>query len=516
MNVILISAHTHPVALGLRYVSSYLKAAGHQVQIIFMGPSRGENATGLADEDFQAIVELCRPADLIGIGLMTSGFYQASALTEGLRQAGVKAPVVWGGTHPTVAPAESLTVADGVCIGEGEEPMRLLLEAMSEGRDPTQTPSFGFRAGGRFGNQAEIINPVLPLNIPLDDYPFPDYELETHWLVRKGKLVRARPELLRSALQRVRIQTTRGCPYRCTFCNNTVWQDLYRGKGEWVRKRSNDSILAEVKELRSRFPSVSAINIIDDLFIVRPEDVLEDFVRRYRAEINLPLEVDVFPNMITESKIAILSKLPLHLLSMGIQSADPGTLKEVYHRATPVERIAECIDLFHRYKLRAEYHYIIGNPYESEESLLTTMRFAASHHKGPAVLRVFPLMFYPGSSLHARAREDGLIGERHEDAYQPTFTWRRMLARYNYHSLWLDIVLRLRNVGTPSWLAHRIIDVVTHRAVRTCLDHKWFIPTAVVVREAIRKIHRRCSRIRIFPRRADASVMTNVPATETA
>lgn len=502
MKILLVATQTHPVALGLRHISSYLKAAGHDVQIVFLH-ARGK----IQDIDFDSpalepLFDLCRNVDLIGISVMTSGFYKACRLTEGLRRRNITAPVVWGGTHPTVAPEESLEVADAICMGEGEEPMRMLVENLAAGRDPTTTPSFSFRAGGRFGNAGQVTNPVLPLDKPLDEYPFPDYEMDTHWVLHKGELKRAKADMMRSAVQRLRIQTTRGCPCSCTFCNNTVWQEMYRGKGTWVRKRGNANIVAEVKYLRSKFPTIDEVNIIDDLFLIRPEEALEEFVEIWNREVNLPLQIDAFPNTVTEPKVRILSKLPLRLISLGIQSGSRRTLEEVYNRPTSLEQISLCIDLFHKYGLRAEYHYIIGNPYESDESLVESMRFAASHHKGPAVLRIFPLIFYPGSPLYKRAVEDGIIDKHDEDAYQPQFTWRRVLGRYDYPSIWLDIVLQLRNAGLPSWAVHRVVDVVTSRPVRACLDHGGFKLPLLLLREALRRTGKALTELPFLRRRS--------------
>ncbi|HOJ72873.1 MAG TPA: radical SAM protein [Phycisphaerae bacterium] len=509
MRIVLIATQTVPVALGLRHISSYLKAAGHDMQIVFLH-ARGKNHDIEFDApELEPLFELCRSAELIGLSVMTSGYYKACALTEGIRRRGINAPVIWGGTHPTVAPEESLEVADAICRGEGEEPMRQLVECLATGRDPTSTPGFSFRAGGRFGNAETIVNAVMPLTKSLDDYPFPDYDLDTHWVLHEGELKRARPELLGSALQRLRVSTTRGCPCSCTFCNNTVWQELYRGKGRWVRKRSNESIVSEIKSMIARFPSIESVNIIDDLFLVRSEPVLEDFVRVWNREIRLPLEIDVFPNTVTEAKVRILSRLPLRLISMGIQSGSPHTLAEVYNRPTSIEQISRCIDLFHKYGLRAEYHYIFGNPYESEENVIESMRFVASHHKGPAVLRVFPLIFYPGSPLYKRALADDLIGKHHDDAYAPRYTWKRLLARYDYLAMWLDIVLQLRNAMLPSWLVHRLIDVVTSRPVRACLDHRVFLPLLLIAREGLRRIGKAMTEMPALRRRPPATEDTS-------
>lgn len=249
MRIALVSTFVQPIALGLRYVSAALKVAGQDVEVFFMCSRRPTANADFPEAALQTLAERCQSADLIGLSLMTISFRRAIALTEYLRRTGVKAPIVWGGTHPTVAPKESLGIADAICIGEGELPVCELAKRMQSGKDPTATGSFWFRAGGAFGNQSETRNPVMPLPENLDSYAFPDYELEKQWVLQRGELVPATFENTRAALHRIRVETTRGCPYHCSFCNNTVWQNLYRGKGRWVRMRSNENIMAEIESM---------------------------------------------------------------------------------------------------------------------------------------------------------------------------------------------------------------------------------------------------------------------------
>ena len=138
----------------------------------------------------------------------------------------------------------------------------------------------------------------------------------------------------------------------------------------------------------------------------------------------------------------------------------------------------EGINAFAENKIRAEYHYIVNNPFESDENRIETMRFAATHHRGPAILRIFPLQFYPGTPLYDRAREEGLIGQRHESAYQYTYTGKTHLIQSQYLDIWLRVVLNLRNIGVPRAVVHCVIDVVTHSLTRRLLDRKWFAPFA--------------------------------------
>ena len=471
MRIALVATYTHPISLGLRYVSAYLKHHGHDVRMIFMSSKRDTAKADFSPQLLGSFVDHLRDVDLIGMSLMTNNFVRACALTEAVRQADLKAPVVWGGTHPSVAPDESVEVADLACVGEGERAMLELVETLEAGKDPSGVPGFVVRQGNRV-----LHNPVAPLDSNLDDYPFPDYDLETHWIAGRDQLVPVCPELLRGGLNRYRIETTRGCPYSCTFCNNAALLGIHRHKGKWVRMRSTERIIAEIEHMRRRFPSIEAVNIIDDLFFIRSAAEIDSFARQYARRVNLPLELDAFPNTITRRKVRSLSRVPISLISMGIQSGSPDTLRNIYHRPTPVERVAEGIRILSDARVKAEYHYIVDNPFEPEANVIQTLRFAASHHRGPAIVRVFPLQFYPGTPLYDRARAAGIIGARHDRAYHNTYAGKKYLKQAAYLEIWLRVVLALRGKGVVSGVVHRLIDVVLHPAVRRTLDKRWFAP----------------------------------------
>ena len=66
---------------------------------------------------------------LVGITLMTQ-YYDAGVQISQRLKAKIKAPIIWGGIHPTVRPEESLNHADIVCIGEGEMALLELIQKM--------------------------------------------------------------------------------------------------------------------------------------------------------------------------------------------------------------------------------------------------------------------------------------------------------------------------------------------------------------------------------------------------
>jgi radical SAM superfamily enzyme YgiQ (UPF0313 family) len=320
--------------------------------------------------------------------------------------------------------------------------------------------------------------------------PFQDYELETHWVAGRDGLVPARPGNLRGALDTLRVITARGCPYQCTFCNNAALREIHKGLGQWVRTRSLDNVLAEIEQARACFPTIRAVNFVDDLFLVRGEEEIEDFAAKYNQRVGLPLQLDAFPNTVTDRKVAALANVPIELVSMGIESASDDTLRNIYRRPTPPQRIAAAIETFHKHHVRMEYHYIVSNPYEPDRNVIETMRFIAAHHRGHAVLRVFPLMFFPGTPLYQRARADGRIGSRDDAAYDFMGTGALELAKHDYLAVWLRLVLSLRNVGLPAWLVQRVIDFAASRTVRRLLDRRWFGPTAFVGYQVARKLAR--------------------------
>ncbi len=474
MKIALVATYTHPLALGLRYVSSYLKRGGHEVCMVFMTSKRDSAKARFAPELIADLVERVRNAELIGMSLMTNTFYRACALTEALRSAGVRAPIVWGGVHPTVAPVESIAVADAICIGEGEQTMLELADTLAAGRDPTSIDGLWFRTNDRITH-----NPVRPLIADLDALPFPDYDIDQQHYVVEGKaLVSAQPELMRGALTRYRVQTTRGCPFECTFCSNTALKHLYRDKGKWVRLRGNESVIAELEARTSRFPTIEAVNIVDDLFLVRPEEALAEFARLYVERINLPVELDAFPTTVTPGKIEILRRMPISLVSMGIQSGSEDTLFNLYKRRTPIGKVADAIRMLSESRIPAEYHYIINNPFEPRANVEETLRFAARHHRGPAIVRVFPLALYPGTPLHERAVTDGVIAGRHDITYEHTYGSRCYVIGDAYLSIILRAVLALTGMGLPPKPAELFVGAATARPTRWLLDRRWFVYAA--------------------------------------
>ncbi len=242
MTITLISPYESIESYGLRIISSCLKKAGHKTQLIFMPKKIGEL---YEKKTLEGIVDLSKDSDLIGISLSTNFFERSVQITNELKRE-LKAPIIWGGVHPTVKPEECLQYADLVCGGEGEEAMVELAEKMGKGGDYYNVKNLCFK-----DDKGKIIcNPLRPLIQDLDSLPFQDYDLKTHFVLFRGKVYRMEEAISGGFFDTLNpcgylTFFSRGCPHVCTYCCNNNFNKLYSGQKPF-RKRSVDNVIEEL------------------------------------------------------------------------------------------------------------------------------------------------------------------------------------------------------------------------------------------------------------------------------
>jgi radical SAM superfamily enzyme YgiQ (UPF0313 family) len=499
MKISLVGTYASAEAIGLRFISSFLKSKGHEVQLILMTVRRTDKATKTYPQNIiDQFIPLVRDSGLIGLSLMTNTYYHAQELTRAIKGAGITAPVVWGGVHPTVAPETCIDHTDIVCVGEGEGPMADLAHAIETGHDYSHITNLWVKKEGSI-----IKNDVRPLLDDLDKLPFPDYDLEAgHYVVHKDKIVPATPHNMRNALVRYRLHTTRGCPYACAFCCNSTWLKIYHGKGHWVRKRSVENVIAELQAIKNKFPSVNSMTISDDTFFVRDEKEFEKFSALYRTRIGWPFEINTHPATIEKRKIQILHDCGCSIIKMGIQSGCEKTNYDIFNRRVPNRTVVRAIETLNQFpRIQKEYHYIVNNPFESESQVAETLHFAAEHYVDNSKFIIFPLALFPGSQLHHRAADEGIISPNQTEIFERVFTGKakRRFDRLGYHTMLLQAVVNLRKKKIPAGVLHRFIDTMLARPVRFCLDTQAFKFSVFGVYLLTRSIQKTIQQIFIRP-----------------
>jgi len=412
-------------AFGVRSLSSFLRAHGHLVTVVFFPGSLGRLKEGgeytyqYGDAVIAQVVEICRGADLIGISFFTNYLDRALQLTERLRAA-TAIPIIWGGIHASTKPREALKFADMVCIGEGELSLLELLDRMETGKAYHDVRGIWFRDdGGRV-----IENQLQPLIADLDTLPFFDYSSDNHFIhnPKTKRIEQVTDAILKETmpfmpdrsgrlLRTYRTMTDRGCPHKCTYCNVPTLKQIYQAdKSPFLRSRSPEKVIEELAWTVKRFSFVEAIHVFDDTFFARPLAYIEKFSELYRRDISLPLYCQASPNTLTEKKLHLLVDAGLIYVEMGIQTGS-ARIRAMYSRTESNEQIVEAARLlydFRQYLLPPDYHIILDNPWENEEDTLETVRLLHRIPK-PFGLAISSLVFYPKTALYDRALQEGLI-----------------------------------------------------------------------------------------------------------
>jgi anaerobic magnesium-protoporphyrin IX monomethyl ester cyclase len=171
-------------------------------------------------------------------------------------------PIVWGGVHPTLLPEQTAAsdCVDVVVRGEGELVVADLADRLASGAPLRDVDGLTYQADGAIVStpDAEVIDlDLIPMELPLDLL-----ELDRYPTLQAG---------------RTHIQTSRGCPHRCGFCYNTIFN-----KRAW-RGKSPERILDEFEYVLRRFPQTKIVDPVDDNFFVdrrRAEAVCEGILSR--------------------------------------------------------------------------------------------------------------------------------------------------------------------------------------------------------------------------------------------
>lgn len=434
----------------LRYLSAYLRSNGHDTTLILLPWAFTDSALSdsnsflypYSDTVLGQVAEICGNADLVGISMMTCHFDNAVHVTKFLRKH-LQVPIIWGGIHPTLRPAECLEYADMVCVGEGETSMGQLAAEMSGGKawQSLAIPGIHHRHNMRIAPSPLVEN--------LDELPLPDYGLDHQFIFYKGNIVGLDNDLLVRCLgHSYRTLFSRGCPYACTYCCNYALRELYQPKIP-VRWRSLDKRIEELRAAKKLMPDLEEITLADDAFLAQPLETIKSFADRYREEIGLPLNFITTPRSLTEAKLAPLAEAGLYIVGIGIQSGSERIVKELYSRPESIEELLSasvCISQVAQKQKRqiiGRYDFILDNPWETEQDVEASIRLGARLKK-PYFLALFSLTFYPETELYRKAQSEGLITDDLNQVYRRS----QLAPKHTY----LNGVFAALSANAPRWV----------------------------------------------------------------
>lgn len=460
---------------GSALVSAILKQAGHQVTRIGLLPfwrlSGHPGARGALDG-------ILRDVDLVMMSVYSDSLAATVEVRELVRKARPDLEVVWGGPHCISAPEQALRYADAVCYAEGDLVAAEIAARFGEGADWLLTPNMALLQDG-----VVVRSRLLPPLENLDMLPFPDMGLEGQFVL--GDELLPLTKELRAARSfgwpinrpSLHLTTGRGCPHRCSYCNNVRFLALHGHHR--LRWHSVDYVLRMLEATRATHEFVESFFLADDDFFARSRRDLEAFASGYRERIALPFGVAMSPSTFDEAKLDALLAAGLEFIQMGIQSGSQRVCTEVFDRRIEVGRARDVVRRLARPRpggRALSYLFldiITDNPYETPDDAAQSYGFLLDIHRellatGPTrtVVNLFFLAFSPGTPLFERALKDGTLAE--EDLLGPAgdFVRDAPLFERSYELFLLALVAFLNVTGKLRLVPLFVLRLLATRPVR--------------------------------------------------
>jgi len=405
---------------------------------------------GVEQVDLESYLLEFKP-DVLGITATTPTLKQSLHISELAKRILPEVKVILGGPHPTVDPEGVLRSGsvDIVVIGEGEETVRELINALSSGSSLVNVAGICYNEDGR-----PIKNPPRPLIADLDSIAPPARELL--------KLDRYPNHALALSDPGASVITSRGCPGQCIYCSKHTF-------GSRFRARSPDNILDEIELLVNEY-GVKEIQFVDDTLTLDKRRIVElcqGIVKR-KLDITWMAPNGIRVGTVDRDTLAWMRKSGCHFLFLGVESGNQNTIEKI-KKGTTLKQVRQTVKLVKEAGIGVGGFFMIGLPGETKEDVEESILFARTLKLDAVKFGlVVPL---PGTPLFEQWDKLGYIKNYNFEEYfwhkEPVFETDKLskeemfeLYKKAYRNFYL----------TPSYMLHKITST---RSIKDLENNFW-------------------------------------------
>lgn len=369
--------------VGLAYLAAFTSANGIDTILI---------DAEVSDLNVGAVIKKVQDfkPDVVGITCTTPIFQEAIDIAEAIKASGINTNVILGGPHITALPENSLETSnavDFVVCGEGEITLLETLQALEQKEFPSRVKGLGFKRDG-----IAFINYSRERIMNLDLLPFPAREL-----LPMDKYI----DEMNFNEAYTLVTTSRGCPYNCIFCASVVtW-------GRNIKYRSVESIIAELKEIKTKF-AISNITFVDDTLNCDRQRLKSLSSGIIDAGLDISFVCNMRVDNIYEDDLELLKKAGCKTIYFGIESANNEILKNIKKGIT-IEMSQRAVKLVKKVGIDVHGSFIFGNPGETESTVKETIEFALGLDLKIAQFNIATP--FPGTQLWNLAKSKGVLEE---------------------------------------------------------------------------------------------------------
>jgi radical SAM superfamily enzyme YgiQ (UPF0313 family) len=385
--------------LGVSALSAYVKAHGHESSLIYEPMPFSSNS----GPDSKLLARLFEPTpaetarriiatkpDVVAFSSYSVTHHWSVQVARAVKQER-SIPIVFGGPHVTGAPGHSIRepAIDAVVEAEGEGALVELLESVETHRG---VPRFGrtdIQNVWFKGPDGPISNSLRPLIQDLDELPYAD----------KGIFYDRIPAFEREFY----VVSRRGCPFRCSFCEYSIFPKQYPG-GKPVRRRSVEHLMGELRGWKAR-GRMRKVFFWDAIFTLDTKWMAE-FADAYSSEIGVPFECYTHPHAMSREMARQLARAGCGMVRIGVQTVNSDTLADM-ERKGDRERVQQTIDYLRDFGIPYSLDHMLGLPGEGAEDQRQAIRFY--NEVRPSRIHVHWMTYLPGTTAIEQARQSGLL-----------------------------------------------------------------------------------------------------------
>lgn len=335
----------------------------------------------IVDRDIEQAINEFKP-NIIGITSVSQNYNKAIKYASIAKKYNL--PVIMGGVHISALPSTLTKDMDVGVIGEGEQTIIELFNLFEnkgcfDSGELENISGAVFRKGGKLTVTGKR-NPIEPL----DNVSMPARDLFT---INKSTYM----------------FTSRGCPYRCTFCASSRFWDR-------LRFFSAEYVVNEIEYLVKKY-NVKEIKFFDDLFIadrLRVRQILDLLEKRNILD-KVTFSCSARSNLVDDELAWLLQQMNVKFVGMGLESGCPATLKYLKGGNISVMQHINALKTLRNYGIKSSATFIIGSPKESQEDILQTLRFIKENPMSD--FDVYVLTPFPGTPVWDYAKAKNLVSE---------------------------------------------------------------------------------------------------------
>jgi len=331
--------------------------------------------------------------DLLAVSCTETTFLRGLKLISRTRDMGIRN--IFGGVFPTFAPrlVMNYEAVDMLCVGEGENAITDLADRLARGEDYSDVTNLWVRKKNGTIKRNPITKPVDINQLPTTT-DIGIFGEKRFYRPMGGKIRRLLP-----------VETHRGCPYTCSFCNSPSQNRLYAGNGNFFRKKSMDLVKQEI-ENHIKTWKAEYIYFWADTFLAWSPKEFDEFCEMYQ-DIKLPFWCQTRTETISEYKFKKLKDVGLNRITFGMEHGNEKFRRDVVKRNYLNKDTIELMKIPTELDITYAVNNIIGFPGETRELAFDTIEINRNFKSESCSAST--LIPFSGTEVRKLAESQGLI-----------------------------------------------------------------------------------------------------------